>query len=117
MSRQYTASSPYSLTPTERLRSARRGAGYADPEDLEGYADLDTDAYPTFDDPRWDRADDTAEDYDEYLDEARIDRRWMWIAGAAGAVLFVAVIVASTILSGSDSGSVSATVVSDAPTP
>ncbi|MGE2736366.1 hypothetical protein [Mycolicibacterium vaccae] len=118
MSRQYTAYSPYSLTPTERLRSARDGSGYGDPEDFDGYSDLDTDAYPSFDDPRYGTtADDAAEDYDEYVDEARIDRRWMWIAGVAGAILFVAVIVVSTILSGSDSGSVSATVVSETPAP
>ncbi|PRC50570.1 hypothetical protein C6A85_68710, partial [Mycobacterium sp. ITM-2017-0098] len=52
------------------------------------------------------------ESYDEYIDEARLDRRWMWIAGVAGAILFVAVITASMILGGGDSGSVSATVAS-----
>ncbi|MEZ0341036.1 MmpS family transport accessory protein [Mycobacterium sp. pV006] len=115
MSRQYTAYSPYSLTPTERLRSARGGSRLDDPE---GYSDLDTDVYPRYDEPRYDDPRyDTAEDYDEYIDEARVDRRWMWIAGVAGAILFVAVIVASTILSGGDSGSVSATVVSEAPSP
>ncbi|UXA19365.1 hypothetical protein [Mycobacterium sp. SMC-4] len=118
MNRPYTAYSPYSLTPTERLRSAGGGTGYADGDgyDVDGYTDLDTDALPPFDssyepyDP-----DDTAEDYDEYLDEARVDRRWMWIGGIAGAILFVAVIVVSMMLSGSDSGSVSATVVSESP--
>ncbi len=39
----------------------------------------------------------------------------MWIAGVAGAILFVAVIMASMILGGGDSGSVSATVASQEP--
>lgn len=112
MNRSYTAYSPYSLTPTERLRSARGGSGYEDYDDPDGYGDLDTDALPPFDGSY-----DTAEDYDEYIDEAHVDRRWMWIGGVAGAILFVAVIVVSTMLSGSDSGSVSATVVSDDPAP
>ena len=49
-------------------------------------------------------------------DEARIDRRWMWIAGIAGAILFVADRHAGIILGGGDSGSVSATATSGAPT-
>lgn len=114
MNRPYTAHSPYSLTPTERLRSPR-GRGRHDGEygrygdtDL---TDLDTDVYPPY--PGDDETGDV--DYDDYLDEARIDRRWMWIAGSAGVILFVAVIAASMILGGGDSGSVSATVASDVP--
>ncbi|BBX17886.1 hypothetical protein CRI77_16470 [Mycolicibacterium duvalii] len=124
MNRSYTANSPYSLTPTERLRSGRgrsSGLDYEPYEDFEDNADLDTDAMPPFDrsyDRRYDRSYDAVEDYDEYVDEAHVDRRWMWIGGVAGTILFVAVIVVSTMLSGSDSGSVSATVVtSDAPSP
>ena len=49
-------------------------------------------------------------------DEARIDRRWMWIAGIAGAILFVAIGTTGIILGGGDSGSVSATATSGAPT-
>ncbi|AFM16209.1 hypothetical protein Mycch_1407 [Mycolicibacterium chubuense NBB4] len=125
MNRPYTAQSPYSLTPTERMRSSRRsgrssgryGGRYGDDAGYEGYGtdgrygDLDTDVYPPY--PGYDEP---AEDYDEAVemyDEARIDRRWMWIAGVAGAILFVAVITASMILGGGDSGSVSATLSQD----
>ena len=116
MNRSYTAQSPYSLTPTERI-SSRYGGGYATDDD-----DLRTDALPAypgddygaehFDEHEFDDYD--IDDYD--IDEARIDRRWMWIAGVTGAILFVSVIIASLILGGGDSGSVSATVVSTQPT-
>ena len=138
MNRPYTAQSPYSLTPTERIRSprgsgrhGRRNGSFDD--DPRSFSESDTDSYPRYRGGRWDDADnyDTghygaddhgaedadAENYDDYLDEARLDRRWMWIAGVAGAILFVAVITASMILGGSDSGSVSATVASPLPTP
>jgi hypothetical protein len=138
MNRPYTAQSPYSLTPTERIRyrtgvgtrDFANGAGdaadgadpYADPYG----GDLDTDVYPRYLDDGYDpyEPDDYPEDYPDddepYLDEAHIDRRWMWIGGVAGVVLFIAVIATSMILSGGDSGSVSATVDSQAsalPTP
>src|SRR5512139_2879077 len=100
MNRPYTAQSPYSLTPTERIRSPRESRRHD--RDYGDYADLDTDVYP----PYPDDDDHAAADYDDYLDEARIDRRWMWIAGVAGAILFVPVITASMILGGGDSGSV-----------
>ncbi|WP_370331958.1 hypothetical protein [Mycolicibacterium hippocampi] len=128
MNRPYTAQSPYSLTPTERIESPRRGRryagghgsadryadryadGYADPYG-EPDGDLITDTLPPY--PGDYDADGPVEDYDDYdIDEASIDRRWMWIAGIAGAVLFVAVIAASLILGGGDSGSVSATIAS-----
>ncbi|MEW5808691.1 MAG: hypothetical protein AB1925_04480 [Actinomycetota bacterium] len=121
MNRPYTAHSPYALTPTERIRSPRghgrydRDRGRYGDTDVDDYsADLDTDVYPPHRDG--DDLDDYDADYDDYADydEARIDRRWMWIAGVAGAVLFVAVIMASMILGGGDSGSVSATVASEA---
>ncbi|MCZ0728897.1 MmpS family transport accessory protein [Mycolicibacterium iranicum] len=121
MNRPYTAQSPYSLTPTERIRSPRgsgRYGGYGTAtDDPDRYDDLDTDALPPYHGGDYDADDDyDAESYDEYLDEARLDRRWMWIAGVAGAILFVAVITASMILGGGDSGSVSATVGSPLPT-
>ncbi|MFB1295167.1 MmpS family transport accessory protein [Mycobacterium sp. pW049] len=131
MNRPYTAQSPYSLTPTERIRSphgsGRRSGRYGSygtaTDDSDRYDDLDTDALPPYhsdgyNDYNDDHDDDydDAESYDEYLDEARLDRRWMWIAGVAGAILFVAVITASMILGGGDSGSVSATVASPLPT-
>ena len=60
-------------------------------------------------------------DYDDYADdiefyEESIDRRWIWVAGVAGAVLLVAVTCTAVILGGGDSGSVSATVASPATT-
>lgn len=135
MNRPYTAQSPYSLTPTERIRY-RSGTGTRDFEDVDGPygagpdADRDTDVYPRYLDDGYDpyapedydRYDDGYQDYDDgddgydpdddEIDESHIDRRWMWIGGVAGAVLFVAVIATSLILSGGDSGSVSATVTS-----
>jgi hypothetical protein len=51
---------------------------------------------------------DAEDDVYEYVEP--LDRRWMWVAGAAGAVLLVAVICTVVILGGGDSGSVSATV-------
>jgi hypothetical protein len=56
------------------------------------------------------------EDYDEYEDYEPIDRRWIWIAGVAGAILLVAVICTVVILGGGDSGSVSTTVAPPATT-
>ncbi len=169
MNRPYTAQSPYSLTPTERIRGSRGGRRYGRGRDAYSFGDMDTDVLtpypgdepdnynpeydpdnydPEYDreydpnnyDPEYDRDNYSSDNYgsdnygsdnygsDNYgpgygpdYDEARIDRRWMWIAGVAGAVLFVSVIIASLILGGGDSGSVSATIVSTeaaaAPTP
>ncbi|MDZ4266468.1 MAG: hypothetical protein U1D00_12360 [Mycobacterium sp.] len=114
MNRPYTAQSPYSLTPTERIRSPREGRRYGS-RDTAYDGDMDTDTLPPYDDGYDGYG--PVEDYDDYdIDEASVDRRWMWIAGVAGAVLFVAVIAASLILGGGDSGSVSATVASDTST-
>jgi hypothetical protein len=53
--------------------------------------------------------------YDEYDDDDEIyeyddaiDRRWVWVAGVAGAILLVAVICTVVILGGGDSGPVTA---------
>ncbi|MEE9243842.1 MAG: hypothetical protein V3U55_07380 [Mycobacterium sp.] len=114
MNRPYTAQSPYALTPTERIRSR-----YGGRHDTVDYDDLSTDAIPAY--PEGDFEDyDSVGNFDDYgpiddIDEANIDRRWMWIAGGTGAILFVSVIIASLILGGGDSGSVSATVVSTKP--
>ncbi|MCH9735659.1 MAG: hypothetical protein K0U78_14105 [Actinomycetia bacterium] len=120
MNRPYTAQSPYSLTPTERI-----GSRYGRSHDTADYADLRTDAIPAYPEEDFDDYGsidgldfddyDSIENFDDDLDEARIDRRWMWIAGVTGAILFVSVITASLILGGGDSGSVSATVVSEEP--
>jgi hypothetical protein len=87
MNRPYTAHSPYSLTPTERIPSPRDEELDSKDPGLEQY-----------------------EDYDEEYDDEPIDRRWIWIAGVAGAILLVAVVCAVVILGGGDSGSVSTTV-------
>jgi hypothetical protein len=88
MNRPYTAHSPYSLTPTERIRSP-----YEETPEVEELEGLDEYAYD--------------EDYDDY---EPIDRRWIWVAGVAGAILLVAVLCTVVILGGGDSGSVSTTV-------
>ncbi|MCG7609412.1 hypothetical protein BA059_14980 [Mycolicibacterium sp. (ex Dasyatis americana)] len=57
-------------------------------------------------------------DYDDEVTfyEEPIDRRWIWVAAVAGAILLIAVICTVVILGGGDSGSVSATVTSAQPT-
>ena len=98
MNRPYTAHSPYSLSPTERIPSHRDDGETVD----------DRDRYDDNEDP---------DDYDDYDDDGEIeeyyepiDRRWIWVAGVAGAILLVAVICTVVILGGGDSGSVSTTV-------
>jgi hypothetical protein len=60
---------------------------------------------------------DTNDGYDGYEDvddiyeyEDPIDRRWIWVAGVAGAILLIAIICTVVILGGGDSGSVSKTI-------
>jgi len=98
MNRPYTAHSPYSLSPTERIRSHGDDGGETVDLDGDGYAD--------------DQGLEDYEDYEDYGDDdyAPIDRRWVWVAGVAGAILLVAVICTVVILGGGDSGSVSTTV-------
>ena len=108
MNRPYTAQSPYSLAPTERIRTypdeAPNESGYDAGYDA-GY-DYDYDGFEPGEYPDLDQ---------QRYDEQRLDRRWMWIAGIAGAILFVAVGTTGIILGGGDSGSVSATATSSAP--
>ncbi|WBP93075.1 hypothetical protein O6072_17840 [Mycolicibacterium neoaurum] len=64
--------------------------GYDDPDGPDGYGPDGYDAdyeYPA--------------DYHE-----KLDRRWIWVAGVAGAILMVAVICTGVILGGGDSGTV-----------
>ena len=94
MNRPYTAHSPYSSSPTERIPSHGDDGGET--------VDLDREPYDEYQ-----GLEDDFEDYDDYQP---IDRRWIWVAGVAGAILLVAVICTVVILGGGDSGSVSTTV-------
>jgi len=99
MNRQYTAHSPYSLTPTEQIPAyTGDDGGEFEYDGLQEYPD-----------------DDEYTDIVEY-DEESIDRKWMWVAGIAGVILFIAIGTTGIILGGGDSGSVSATGTSSAPT-
>jgi len=125
MSRQYSSHSSYSTPSATRSADGsaeehpghRRYGSYAGsytPSD--GYTSradrtgaTQTDVVEDFDD---------LEDFDDYVEyyEDPIDRRWIWVAGVAGAILLVAVICTVVILGGGDSGSVSKTVSPPAPT-
>jgi hypothetical protein len=100
MNRSYTAHSPYSLSPTERIPSHGDDGGET--------VDLDRERYGEYDGLEAGLED--YEEYEDYEDYEPIDRRWIWIAGVAGAILLVAVICTVVILGGGDSGSVSTTV-------
>jgi hypothetical protein len=102
MNRPYTAHSPYSLSPTERIPSPGDDGGVTVDLDRERY-----DEYQGLEDN---------EDYEDYDGYEPIDRRWIWIAGVAGAILLVAVICTVVILGGGDSGSVSTTIAPPTPT-
>jgi hypothetical protein len=97
MNRPYTAHSPYSLSPTERIPSHGDDGGET--------VDLERERYDEYE--GLDEYGDIGE-YEEYYEP--IDRRWIWVAGVAGAILLVAVICTVVILGGGDSGSVSTTV-------
>jgi hypothetical protein len=91
------------LSPTERIPSHGDDGGVT--------VDLDRERYDEY------AGLDEYDDYDqieEYYEP--IDRRWVWIAGVAGAILLVAVICTVVILGGGDSGSVSTTVAPPATT-
>ena len=99
MNRPYTAHSPYSLSPTERIPSHGDDGGET--------VDLDRERYGEYE---------GLAEYEDYEDYEPIDRRWIWIAGVAGAILLVAVICTVVILGGGDSGSVSTTIAPPSPT-
>ena len=103
MNRPYTAHSPYSLSPTERIPShGDDGGGETVDLDRERYDEYQgVDEYEEYPD---------YEDYEDYDDYHLIDRRWIWVGGVAGAILLVAVICTAVILGGGDSGSVSTTI-------
>jgi hypothetical protein len=91
-----------------RIDTTRRNGGYAD-SDVEDYDSYDSDGFRAYEDEY-----DDVDDIYEYEDP--IDRRWIWVAGVAGAILLIAVICTVVILGGGDSGSVSKTVVAPTPT-
>jgi len=97
MNRPHTAHSPYSSSPTERIPSQE--------DDGSETVDLDSEPYDEFQGPE------DYDDFDDYADYQPIDRRWILVAGVAGAILLVAVICTVVILGGGDSGSVTTTVV------
>lgn len=101
MTRHY---SPYDTTPTERFGDR--------PYTPDGYSPAPgTDSAVDYD--NYDA------DYDDEVTfyEDPIDRRWIWVAAVAGAILLVAVICTVVILGGGDSGSVSASLTSPSAQP
>lgn len=122
MDRSYGTYSSTSTTTRNAGAAGTRGR-YRDVETE--YPDDDVHDYDAYDDsPRaaaygssagYDDDDDYGDDVYEYEDA--IDRRWIWVAGVAGAILLVAVICTVVILGGGDSGAVSKTVVPPTPTP
>jgi hypothetical protein len=89
------------LTPTERI--PWDGGGETVNLDRERHDDYESlDEYEDYG------------DVEEYYEP--IDRRWVWVAGVAGAILLVAVICTVVILGGGDSGSVSTTIAPPATT-
>jgi hypothetical protein len=106
------------LSPTERIPGHWEDGGQTVDLDRDRDGDRE-DEYPGLDEYRdigdyGDYEEGDYEEYDEYGEP--IDRRWIWVAGVAGAILLVAVICTVVILGGGDSGSVSTTVTAPATT-
>lgn len=122
MSRQY---SPYSTT-RDGFRSdydatygTDYGSDYATDYGSRFGSDLPTDRQRRYDDhdPAYDTDADYAADYEYPADyHETLDRRWIWVAGVAGAILMIAVVCTGVILGGGDSGTVTAATTSAAPT-
>src|SRR5260370_8699839 len=109
MNRPYTAHSPYSLSPTERIPSHGDDGGET--------VDLDRERYDDYQ-----GLEDGVEDYEDYADYEDddyqpIDRQWIWVAGVAGPILLIAVISTVVILGAGDSGSRSTTTTPSPPLP
>jgi len=97
------------LSPTERIPSHGDDGGET--------VDLDRERHGEYDGLEAGLEDyEEYGDYEDYEDYEPIDRRWIWVAGVAGAILVVAVICTVVILGGGDSGSVSTTVLPPATT-
>ena len=118
MSRQY---SPYSTT-RDGFRSdydATYGTDYPTDYGSRFGSDLPTDRHSRYDDhdPAYDADADYSADYEYPADyHETLDRRWIWVAGVAGAILMIAVVCTGVILGGGDSGTVTAATTSAAPT-
>jgi hypothetical protein len=85
---------------TEHSHDRHDGADeFSDVEDYDAYADYEHDDYDDHDDVRF------------YTEQD--DRKWLWVASVAGIVLLIAVAGTLMILSGGDSGTMSATVSSE----
>ncbi|WP_029115405.1 MmpS family transport accessory protein [Mycobacterium sp. URHB0044] len=120
MSRTYPPHSPYSATTRTRRTVETpepyplRYGNYGGPERYASSVDEtevlnDVEDYDDYNDADYDD-----DGYTEYRDP--IDRRWIWVAGVAGAILLIAVICTVVILGGGDSGSVSKTIAPPAAT-
>ncbi|MET0475050.1 MAG: hypothetical protein ABW001_10465 [Mycobacterium sp.] len=123
MDRPYSTYSRTSSPTSETGRTATRGArtgGFTDVEtDFPRGSDVhDYDSYKdSYGDSYGEHEDEYDDGYDEiYSYEDPIDRRWIWVAGVAGAILLIAVICTVVILGGGDSGSVSKTIMATTPT-
>jgi hypothetical protein len=90
--------------------SSDRNHSYGSYGSATDLADRPTHEYATDTDYAGGDADAAYDDYDDeiYEYEDGIDRRWVWVAGVAGAILLVAVICTVVILGGGDSGPVTA---------
>jgi len=105
MNRPYTAHSPYSLSPTERFASGEDEGDFRSDPSRRGGVSVDSDRERRDEYPHLDDYEDSGEyaDYEAYEYYEPIDRRWIWVAGVAGAILLVAVIfglIALTFLLG-----------------
>lgn len=117
MDRTYATYSRTSTTSRNAGAAGTRGAGAG------GYTDVETEVvdggaayrrraaeseYADSDVQDYDGYDDYDDDIYEYEDA--IDRRWIWVAGVAGAILLIAIVCTVVILGGGDSGPVSKTI-------
>lgn len=101
-------STDYSSDRSHSYGSYGSYSSYGSATDL---ADRPTHQYATDADYAGGDADAAYDDYDDdeiYEYDEGIDRRWVWVAGVAGAILLVAVICTVVILGGGDSGPVTA---------
>lgn len=126
MTRHYMPDSASRSARTEGLRDR----GYRSPDDefdSGAYADYgyssryaaypEYDSYADYGDDDGYLDDHYGDDYGDYdFAAAPLDRRWLWVAAAAGAILLVAVVCTMVILGGGDSGSVASPASSPATT-